>query len=242
MGQAPSQVDLETRVEDPPGGARPRGLALVAHGRLGGTMDQPPVRRLAEYLRDARRLRVVTWNARGVGASAGGNEWSSPAVWTGGPSVDDYNRLLRESMAKFLQDFPDASGADLFICGARAAPGGLQGYSAGAVFAGSARPAAELGARFAWPRYVLVSFPVDLLPAMALGLTGRYLRAVEALAQGHGWEGLPPEFAGSEPGVAGVLTNRRRVLRQVVVPATDHPWNGTAHRIVEEVDSWLAGT
>ena len=91
MGQGPSQetVSLETRIEDPKN-TPPRGLALIAHGRLGGTFDQPPVRLLAEYLRDTQQLRVVTWNARGMGQSGGGNEWSNFGVWLGDAGVFDY--------------------------------------------------------------------------------------------------------------------------------------------------------
>ena len=94
MGQTPSApsnepILLETRVEEPTS-TPPNGLALIAHGRLGGTFDQPPVRLLAEYLRDKRSLRVVTWNARGIGQSGGGSEWSGLEVWTGGPGVEDY--------------------------------------------------------------------------------------------------------------------------------------------------------
>ena len=94
MGQGPSHeaVFLETRIEDPID--TPRGLALIAHGRLGGTFDQPPVRLLAEYLRDVRQLRVVTWNARGIGQSGGGNEWSDFGVWRGDAGVLDYKVQL----------------------------------------------------------------------------------------------------------------------------------------------------
>lgn len=67
-------VALETRVEQPEGEV-PRGLALIAHGRLGGTYDDPVVCTLAHYLVETRRMRVVTWNARGTaGNSGGGNE------------------------------------------------------------------------------------------------------------------------------------------------------------------------
>jgi alpha/beta superfamily hydrolase len=99
MGQSQStnqeSITLETRIEDPPPSSSntttiPKGLALIAHGRLGGTYDQPPVRLLAEYLRDKRQLRVVTWNARGIGNSQGGNEWSGFDVWLGEPGVADY--------------------------------------------------------------------------------------------------------------------------------------------------------
>lgn len=96
MGQGPSHdvVPLETRVEDPDskdGGSPPRGLALIAHGRLGGSKDTPVVRQLAEYLWRERNLRVVTWNSRGVGGSGGGDEWSDLGIWMGEAGVNDYN-------------------------------------------------------------------------------------------------------------------------------------------------------
>lgn len=98
MGQGPSAetVHLETRVEDPPNGALPKGLALIAHGRLGGDMNGPVIRQLAEYFRDKRQLRSVTWNARGVGASGGGNEWSDLGIWMGDAAINDYNVRLLE--------------------------------------------------------------------------------------------------------------------------------------------------
>ncbi|KAL7619814.1 hypothetical protein AAE478_010359 [Parahypoxylon ruwenzoriense] len=250
MGQAPSHVDLETRVEDPWDGKTPRGLALIAHGRLGGTFDQPPVRLLAEYMRDVRQLRVITWNARGIGKSGGPNEWGDFGVWMGDPSVDDYRRILRESMNNFASEFPETKGAELFLCG----------YSAGAVFAGCTRPPFSFPV-FSPAHYILISYPVDLLPLIAFFKTGSYFRSVEALVQGHGWENLPGEFNGREPDVAGVLTvsaqhdtfvgygawtwvlgtkNSRNVLSQVVVNEAGHDWNGKAHCIVEEVDKWLS--
>lgn len=95
MGQGPSQdvVPLESLTEDPEaddGTCPPRGLALIAHGRLGGCKDSPVVRQLAGYLRRERRLRVVTWNDRGVGGSGGGDEWSDLGIWMGDAGVGDY--------------------------------------------------------------------------------------------------------------------------------------------------------
>lgn len=105
MGQAPSRdVYLETRVEDPPNESKPRGLALVAHGRLGGNFDQPPVRLLAEYLRDKRQLRVVTWNARGIGQSEGGDEWTNFGTWIGDTGIDDYHVILPYILPKSLTE------------------------------------------------------------------------------------------------------------------------------------------
>lgn len=94
MGQGPSRdaVTLEIKIEDPE--ETPRGLALIAHGRLGGTFDQPVVRLLAEYLRETRKLRVVTWNARGMGQSKGGNEWTDFGVWLGDAGIFDYKVRL----------------------------------------------------------------------------------------------------------------------------------------------------
>ncbi|KAI1808566.1 hypothetical protein F4811DRAFT_499818 [Daldinia bambusicola] len=251
MGQGPSSqvVQLETRVEDPVNGEPPRGLALIAHGRLGGNFDQPPVRLLAEYLRDKRGLRVVTWNARGIGRSEGGNEWTDFGIWVGDAGINDYHRMLWESMDQYVKDFPDTKGAQLFLCG----------YSAGAVFAGCTRPPLAFP-QFASPYYILISYPIELNPLMALHKSGSYFRSVEALVQGHGWENLPAEFEGREPDVSGVFTvtgqfegvfyglwthilgskNARHVLRQVLVDGAGHAWDDKAPRIVEEVDKWLS--
>lgn len=98
MGQKFSHeaVFLETRVEDPTyqGGepCAPKGLALIAHGRGGsGNMNEPLVRRLAEYLVRERHLRVVTWNARGVGKSGGRRQWEDMGTWVDDAGVEDYN-------------------------------------------------------------------------------------------------------------------------------------------------------
>ncbi|KAI1207707.1 uncharacterized protein F4807DRAFT_434318 [Annulohypoxylon truncatum] len=251
MGQGTShmEVRLETRVENPTNGKEPQGLALIAHGRLGGTFDQPPVRLLAEYLRDKRQMRVVTWNARGMGRSEGGNEWTDFGTWTGDAGISDYHRMLRESMTTYVKDFPDAHSIPLFLCG----------YSAGAIFAGCTRPSPSFP-QFSPAHYILISYPVDLNPIIGLHKTGSYYRSVEALIQGFGWENLPAEFHGKEPEVAGVFTvtgqfealfyyvwtgilkgkDARNILTQVVVPGAEHDWKGKAPCIVAEVDKWLS--
>jgi hypothetical protein len=93
MGQAPSSFDSERhepRVEDPDthdDGTPPRGLALIAHGRF-ASKDQPVVRRLAEYFRNERRLRVVTWDDLAVGGRGFLGDWS---VWVGDAAANHYN-------------------------------------------------------------------------------------------------------------------------------------------------------
>lgn len=95
-----------------------------------------------------------------------------------------------------------------------------------------------------------------------LGLfrSGSYFRSVEALVQGHGWEGLPEEFQGNEPAVAGVLTitgqretyllyntwkgilgskNTRQNLTQVVVKDAGHGWDVCVDALIDEVRRWL---
>lgn len=83
---------------------------------------------------------------------------------------------------------------------------------------------------------------------------------MEALVQGSGWEDLPPEYAGTEPQVAAVLTitgqyeqgmfywlwkqilgkkDSRNNLTQVLVEGAGHNWNTVEYRIPEEVDKWL---
>ncbi|KAI1485216.1 hypothetical protein F5X96DRAFT_691119 [Biscogniauxia mediterranea] len=256
MGQEQSRhfSELETRVENPPDGSPPQGLALIAHGRLGGTFDQPPVRQLAEYLCRRQKLRVVTWNNRGTGNSHGPNEWVHFGTWIGDVGVGDYNAILREHMRRFAEDHPSFGGdrkAKLFICG----------YSAGAIYAGCARPPPQFSGFSAPAHYILISYPVELNPVIGLFKSGSYFRSVEALVQGWGWEGLPEEFAGREPDVAAVLTvtgqldtyvlygawtavlggkDARGVLAHAVVEGAGHAWEGKAQCIPEEVEKWLA--
>ena len=93
MGQAPSSSEppeLDHRTADPPT-LPPTGLALIAHGRLGGTLDCPIVGALAACLRERHGCRVVTWSARGIANSKGVNEWGDLDVWVGNKSSEDYN-------------------------------------------------------------------------------------------------------------------------------------------------------
>ena len=92
MGQAPSSEPpkLDYRIADPPT-LPPKGLALVAHGRLGGTLDCSIVGALAACLRESHDCRVVTWSARGMGNSEGVNEWGDLGVWVGDRNREDYS-------------------------------------------------------------------------------------------------------------------------------------------------------
>lgn len=92
MGQAPSSFDSERpepRVEDPE--SSPRGLALITHGRF-GNKDQPVVRKLAEYFREERQLRVVTWDDLAVWD--GRDFHADWAIWTGDVAQNHYNVSL----------------------------------------------------------------------------------------------------------------------------------------------------
>lgn len=91
MGQAPSSEPpkLDHRSVDPLS-LPPKGLALIAHGRLGGTIDCPIVGALATCLRERHGCRVVTWSARGIANSEGANEWGDLGVWVGDKSREDY--------------------------------------------------------------------------------------------------------------------------------------------------------
>ena len=92
MGQAPSSEppELDYRTSDPPT-LPPKGLALIAHGRLGGTIDCPIVGALATCLRERHGCRVVTWSARGTANSKGVGEWGDLEVWVGNRSREDYD-------------------------------------------------------------------------------------------------------------------------------------------------------
>lgn len=80
---------LDTRVTNPVGD--PQGLALIAHGRLGGNHDSYATTALANHLCEVYHVRVITWNARGVGTSEGLREFTSLAAWTGSNNIEDYN-------------------------------------------------------------------------------------------------------------------------------------------------------
>ncbi|KAI5832054.1 hypothetical protein K523DRAFT_345468 [Schizophyllum commune Tattone D] len=131
--------------------------------------------------------------------------------------------------------------SDFGVWMGEAAVNDYTGYSAGATFAAAVRPPQDL-AHFRPPRYILISYPVELAPC--------------ALVQGEGWEGNPHP----EGPVAGVLTltgsgergpfygmwtgilsgkNRRGNLKQVVVEGADHVWLYKVHCMPEEVDKWL---
>lgn len=138
----------------------------------------------------------------------------------------------------------------------------IQGYSAGALWAGCVRRPSIHFPQFLPARYVLVAYPVELNSVLSVFKSGSYFRAVEALVQGHGWENLGKLHGVSvEPDVAGVLTltgehdrgplfglwlfilgskNARKVLKQVVVDGANHTWDGKVHCISEEVEKWLA--
>ena len=144
MGQSTSYgtPKLDYRVADPPT-LPPKGLALIAHGRLGGSIDCPIVGALATCLQKRHGCRVVTWSARGTANSQGRSEWGDVGVWVGDKSREDYSvspcinrhthrntnlwiydgsclyilqRILHMSMETFALDFPDAKGRRLFIC------------------------------------------------------------------------------------------------------------------------------
>ena len=92
MGQSTSYgtPKLDYRVADPPT-LPPKGLALIAHGRLGGSIDCPIVGALATCLQKRHGCRVVTWSARGIANSQGRSEWGDLGVWVGDKSREDYS-------------------------------------------------------------------------------------------------------------------------------------------------------
>lgn len=154
-------------------------------------------------------------------------------------------------MATFKIDFPAVQHPELFICG----------HLAGAMSAGCARPHPLLAPHFPTVRYILISYPVEANPVIGVFKSGSYFRSVEALVQGHGWEHLPADFEGDEPGVKGVLAitgsndrgpffglwastlagkNSRGNLSQVVVEGANHTWDRMGWRLVGEIRNWLA--
>jgi hypothetical protein len=83
QGQSRSTNQLQVRIEHPPAGHPTKGLAFIAHGRLGGNYDQPQIRCLADYLRNQKLCRVVTWNERDA-------EWWDAGAWVGDAAIQDY--------------------------------------------------------------------------------------------------------------------------------------------------------
>ncbi|KAK0477869.1 hypothetical protein IW261DRAFT_1366530 [Armillaria novae-zelandiae] len=222
-------------------------------------MDCSITSAIAEHLRLKRNARVVTWNARGMGNSEGGNEMSSFEEWMGMRNCDDYKDTFKEQVLKFVNDFPSAKDCDLFVCG----------YSAGAIYATTIRLSGDLYDQcaqvFSYPiKYILVSYPIAAAWALGLGLTGWYLRSLEGLVGGY-WEGSPHErpadvlilMGGNEIGGwwcpvswaynmwTGVLDGKHRQEQgkfwKVIVDGADHVWNGRLHRIGEEIEKWTCG-
>ncbi|KAK0191823.1 hypothetical protein F5146DRAFT_928754 [Armillaria mellea] len=219
-------------------------------------MSSDVISAVADHLRDKRNARVVTWNARGIGSSDGGNELSGFVEWMGMRNCDDYKDIFNEQILKFVNDFPSASGCDLFVCG----------YTAGAMYATTIRLSDDLYDKcsqvFCHPmKYILVSYPIGVAWALGLGLTGWYFRALEGLVGGY-WEGCPNErqadvlilMGRSDLGGwwspacwsynkwTGVLDEKHRKEQgkfwKVVVDGADHMWSGKLHRIGEEAEKW----
>ncbi|KAK0191862.1 hypothetical protein F5146DRAFT_999124 [Armillaria mellea] len=147
-------VNLEKRIQDPPSG-KPSALAFVAHGRLGGTMDCSITSAIAEHLRVKRNARVVKWNARGMGGSEGGNEFSGFVEWMGMRNCDDYKGY---SAGAVYAPTIRLSG-DLYD-------------QCSQIFCYPIK-------------YILVSYPIGAAWALGLGLTGWYFRALEGLVGGY---------------------------------------------------------
>ncbi|KAK6953058.1 hypothetical protein Daesc_005357 [Daldinia eschscholtzii] len=226
MGQGSSSqvVQLETRVENPSNGEPPCGLALIAHGRLGGTFDQPPVRLLAEYLRDKRGLRVVTWNARGIGRSGGGNEWSDFGIWIGDAGINDYHGY--------------SAGAIFAGCTRppRAFPQFASPYYILVSYPIELNPLIAFhksGSYFRSVEALVQGHGWENLPAEFQGHEPDVSGVLTVTGQFEGiFYGLWTQILGSK--------NARHVLRQVLVDGAGHAWDDKAPRIVEEVDKWLS--
>jgi len=254
MGQTTSQSNeeqpwLDTKVTNPIGD--PQGLALIAHGRLGGNQASFATTTLANHLRKVHHVRVITWNARGVGMSEGLREFTSVAAWTGTQNVEDYNVILEQAILEFYSDYPNARNCDLFICG----------HSAGAVYASTVRPPQHVTpvTIFKPAKYILLSYPVVPAPILGLHKTGWYFRALEGIVGGGGWEECLDEpradvltLMGSKEveGIgkcywiwAAILQSKRKVsqgsFRQVIVDGANHGWHDYGHCIGDEIERWI---
>ncbi|CBQ67473.1 conserved hypothetical protein [Sporisorium reilianum SRZ2] len=169
-------IYLHTIVQDPPSLASAstscRGLAVLAHplGRLGGSLDDPVITHVASLLLTHAHLRVVRFNARGVGKSGG-----SPS-WTGRTECSDFQEIVAKCIDNFCLDFPDSSAAQVAVLG----------YSAGGLYASTVtvpRGVYDLkqfrGAPR--PRYILLSFPAGVTWALSLFRTRTYTEALKRL-------------------------------------------------------------
>ncbi|PWN52159.1 hypothetical protein IE53DRAFT_385424 [Violaceomyces palustris] len=185
-----------------------KGLAIIAHplGRLGGNMDDPVVQSLKSYLLKERSSRVVTFNSRGVGQSQGS------ASWTGKEESWDYQFLLRKMIIDLLGSTSDEDGSknhhyDLYLCGysagslyascsflsdnSRLEDEGKEAYGIGVDFCRPGPVTADGGRRKAWfrrPRYILISYPLDMVWALSLFRSSFYHSALERLLKSD-WDG-----------------------------------------------------
>lgn len=169
------QLYLQSVVQDPAAAVSSRscrGLAIIAHpfGRLGGSLNDPIVTHLAALLITHAQLRVVRFNSRGIGKSAG-----SPS-WTGKSECQDFQDVVSRCIDNFCVDFPDSTGAQVVIAG----------YSAGALYASTVRvpPGVYDLKQFKGghkPRYILLSFPAGVTWALSLFTTRTYTDALNKL-------------------------------------------------------------
>ncbi|KAK7683458.1 hypothetical protein QCA50_013291 [Cerrena zonata] len=246
-------IQIEKDVLEP--SSTPQALAFVAHGRMGGRMTCPCTSTLAEHLRAQYGVRVVKWNARGLGLSEGEDEYSSWGAWVGNHNREDYNRIVEEEIKKFVTEFPQEAGGpkkDIFICG----------YSTGAIHATTIRIPSAYDSYFNPVKYILLSYPLVVSPILGLEKTGWYFRALEGLVGGE-WEGCSNERPADVLSIIGglevpkytpgrlayttwlkVLNSKRKEgqgrLDTVCVEGANHVWKGKIDQIGIEVDKWMS--
>ncbi|KDN43892.1 hypothetical protein K437DRAFT_268968 [Tilletiaria anomala UBC 951] len=212
-------VQLRGQIHDPPSCTTPKALCIIAHpyARLGGSLDDHVVQSLAYALSSASSpqphaaatatataprtcvpARVVLVNARGASSgsylagAADAADSAGSASWTGSTEAADFQAVLDISIEQFAAAWPHAAGVPLVLC-VRPTAKLPQGYSAGALYASSARRPAERriqlqpdvtpSAAALRTKYVLLSYPLDVLWALSLFRSGTYTKRLEALLQ-----------------------------------------------------------
>lgn len=79
-------------------------------------MSSDVISAVADHLRDKRNARVVTWNARGIGSSDGGNELSGFVEWMGMRNCDDYKVWIifsRENNVNIMEGYFQRTNSEI---------------------------------------------------------------------------------------------------------------------------------
>lgn len=209
------EVPLAVRVARP--AAACRGAAFIAHpyAFLGGTQDDPVVQQLAAVFRD---FLVVTFDSRGAGASGGRTSWTFV------PECRDYQAVVDWA----LGTFGVPRDATLVFCG----------YSCGALQASAARAPG-----WADVRYVLVSYPLDVVWLVTC-FGGRHFRRCLAEAAERRvllMYGTADQFTSAASYAAWARTLAQQHTVDAIAAPCDHFWRGALHTLAQ-AGAWARST